>query len=153
MPVQNSAVSRRDPQGNDSPKAAPTPTPTPTSTPASPTVRTTLDQQRAAYAWQHVQGCSKEYVNLAKAAPALIMNNGLMQTLAFYESKGKPQHRQLANHLNGWLHQQNYVAASDFNAVMTRLQASESLRYRQATEEALALLRWIRQFTAAVNGG
>lgn len=113
----------------------------------------TLDQQRAAYAWQGVQGCTKEYVNLAKAAPALIMNNGLMQTLAFYESKGKPHHRQLAKHLSDWLHQQSHVTASDFNAVMTSLQGAESLRYRQATEEALALLRWIRQFAAAANGG
>lgn len=119
----------------------PKPTPTPP--------RTTLDQQRAAYAWQGVQGCTKEYVNLAKAAPALIMNNGLMQTLAFYESKGKPHHQQLAKHLSGWLHQQNHVTASDFNAVMTSLQSTESSRYRQATEEALALLRWIRQFAAA----
>ncbi len=111
----------------------------------------TLDQQRAAYAWEHIQGCTKEYVNLAKAAPALVMNNGLMQTLAFYESKGKPHHRQLANHLNGWLHQQTYVSAASFDAVMTSLQSAESLRYRQATEEALALLRWIRQFAAAAT--
>lgn len=112
-------------------------------------LRTTLDQQRAAYAWQHVQGCAKEYVNLAKAAPALIMNNGLMQTLAFYESKGKEHHRQLARHLSDWLHQQSHVTDSNFNAVMSSLQSAESLRYRQATEEALALLRWIRQFAAA----
>lgn len=29
----------------------------------------------------------EEYRNLAKAAPALIMNNGLMQTLAFYQDE------------------------------------------------------------------
>lgn len=134
MSVQNSTVSRKSQSSHN---------PVPASS------RTTLDQQRAAYAWQRVQGCSKEYVNLAKAAPALIMNNGLMQTLAFYESKGKPHHQQLAKHLSGWLHQQNHVTASDFNAVMTSLQSTESSRYRQATEEALALLRWIRQFAAA----
>ena len=109
----------------------------------------TLDQQRAAYAWQRVQGCTREYVNLAKAAPALVMNNGLMQTLAFYESKGKPHHQQLARHLSDWLYQQNQVTDSNFGAVMTSLQSTESSRYRQATEEALALLRWIRQFAAA----
>ena len=140
MSVQNSTVNHKN-QSASPLKLTPTPTP--------PAVRTTLDQQRAAYAWQRVQGCTKEYVNLAKAAPALIMNNGLMQTLAFYESKGKPHHQQLAKHLSGWLHQQNHVTASDFNAVMTSLQSTESSRYRQATEEALALLRWIRQFAAA----
>ena len=50
---------------------------------------TTLDQQRAAYAWISVQGCNSDYVNLSKGAGALIMSNGLMATLAFYESKGK----------------------------------------------------------------
>lgn len=42
-----------------------------------------LEQQRAAYAWNCVQNCSSDYVNLAKSAPALVMGNGLMQTLAF----------------------------------------------------------------------
>ena len=140
MSVQKSTITLKN-QSASPPKPPPTPL----------TVRTTLDQQRAAYAWKGVQGCTKEYVNLAKAAPALIMNNGLMQTLAFYESKGKPHHQQLARHLSGWLHQQSHVTASDFNAVMTSLQSAESLRYRQATEEALALLRWIRQFAATVT--
>ncbi len=140
MSVQNSTVNHKN-QSASPLKLTPTPTP--------PAVRTTLDQQRAAYAWQRVQGCTKEYVNLAKAAPALIMNNGLMQTLAFYESKGKPHHQQLARHLSDWLHQQNQVTDSNFGAVMTSLQSTESSRYRQATEEALALLRWIRQFAAA----
>ena len=47
------------------------------------TAPVTLEQQRAQFAWD----CAKEgtalagddYRNLAKAAPALIMNNGLMQ--------------------------------------------------------------------------
>lgn len=110
-----------------------------------------LDQQRAAFAWQAVQGCNKDYVNLAKAAPALIMNNGLMQTLAFYQSKGKEHHRVLAQHLMNWLHQQRLVANSDFRTVMASLTSSEAAQFRRTTEEALALLRWIRQFAAAVD--
>ena len=110
-----------------------------------------LDQQRAAFAWQAVQGCNKDYVNLAKAAPALIMNNGLMQTLAFYQSKGKEHHRVLAQHIMNWLYQQRLVAHSDFPNVMASLTACEATQFRRITEEALALLRWIRQFAAAVD--
>ena len=50
--------------------------------------------QRAAIAWQYATAGmaqhGKEYKGLAKGAPALIMNSGLMPTLAFYSGKGKP---------------------------------------------------------------
>lgn len=112
-----------------------------------------LEQQRAAYAWRCVQGCSSEYVNLAKSAPALIMGNGLMQTLAFFNSKkDKAHHEELNNHIFGWLKQRFPLSKADFRSVMEFLHGSKSLTYRQATEETMELLRWIRQFAAAVKG-
>ena len=46
----------------------------------------TLEQKRSQAAWAMAKDglalAAGEYTNLAKAAPALIMNNGLMQTLA-----------------------------------------------------------------------
>ena len=65
----------------------------------------TLDQQRAALAWGYatasrtLQGdLAGKYRNLAKGAPALIMNSGLMPTLAFYKGKGQAE-QQLLNDL------------------------------------------------------
>lgn len=119
-----------------------------------PPVSPSLDQQRAKYAWDCVQGCKSDYVNLAKAAPALIMGNGLMQTLAFYESKGKGHHQALSGHICGWLNKQYSmkIPSADFPAVMTGLYGdSEPRFYREASEEILSLLRWIRQFAAAVH--
>lgn len=112
-----------------------------------------LDQRRAAYAWEKVQGCGDEYMKLAKGAPALIMNNGLMQTLAFYEDKGKNHHRDLNRHIIDWL--ATYltgqpVANVPFTTMMDSLLQADSAKYRRATQETLALLRWIRQF-AAIN--
>jgi CRISPR-associated protein Cmr5 len=115
-----------------------------------------LEQQRAAYAWQSVQGCDSNYCNLAKAAPALIMTNGLMQTLAYYQEKGKSHHVALSKHLREWLKCRFSVqiSNSDFTAIMQALfNTIDAQFYRQATEEILALLRWIRQFAAAVNRG
>lgn len=112
-----------------------------------------LDQRRAAYAWEKVQGCGDEYMKLAKGAPALIMNNGLMQTLAFYEDKGKKHHRDLNRHIVGWLaayFSEKPVATIQFATMMDALLQADSAKYRRATQEALALLRWIRQF-AAIN--
>ena len=58
----------------------------------------TLEQQRAQDAWQVCAHYSKEHVNAAKALPALIMNSGLMQVLAFCHEKGKVQ-ADVAEHL------------------------------------------------------
>jgi len=110
----------------------------------------TLEQQRAAYAWERVQGCDSDYTNLAKAAPALIMNNGLMQSLAYYQSKAKNHHLALSRHLCDWLQRRGLVADADFDQVMQSLYGAESAAFRHATEESLALLKWIRQFAAAV---
>lgn len=110
----------------------------------------TLDQKRAKFAWESVQGCEKDYVNLAKGAGALIMSNGLMATLAFYQDKGKDHHRKLQAHIRIWLVKQNLIMAKDFVGFMNALHEADSAKYRQATQEALDLLRWIRHFAAAV---
>ena len=121
-----------------------------------------IDQERAAYAWDCVQGIDKSYTNLAKGAPALIMTSGLLQTLAFHAEKGKkePAHALLVKHLCDWLHQRHarHIDGGDFPTVMRALmgrgenRVEESRFYQQAIEETLELLRWLRQFAAAVKG-
>jgi len=116
------------------------------------TKQPSLDQKRAAYAWQKVQGQNDEYGKLAKGAPALIMNNGLMQTLAFYQDKGKSHHKALNQHIIGWLWERrpgrDVGVAPTFEQTMAELLTADSQAYRKATEETLALLRWIRQLAA-----
>lgn len=126
----------------------------------------TLDQQRAEYAWEQVsqavqQSIITDYTREAKGAPALIMGSGLMQTLAYLRAKGKPQHLALLGHLCRWLgrtlggvpitNQDRFPPepAADFASVMAALHAAPSSLYLRATEEALALLRWIRQYADA----
>lgn len=119
----------------------------------------TLEQKRSQAAWvmsqEGIAMAQGEYVNLAKAAPALIMNNGLMQTLAFYEDKDKAHHKALAGHLRRWIMVRAGGADKDpgFTLLMSILLKADSPTYRQATEESLLLLRWIRQFAAALNPG
>ena len=129
--------------------------------------RPSLDQRRSAYAWEKVTDPDlnphrSKYTNLAKAAPALIMNNGLMQTLAFYQEKSKeqangtskePHYQALGKHLREWLVQRFEVLNDPgYQHLVTSLHHHQDRAlYRQATEEALQLLRWIRQFAAAVE--
>ena len=127
-----------------------------TAKPATPAAPVTLEQKRAQFAWDFAKEgtalAGDEYRNLAKAAPALIMNNGLMQTLAFYQDKGKPQHMALAGHLRRWIMKRAGGNGQDpgFQPMMDVLLRAQPDQYRHATDEALLILRWIRQFAAAL---
>jgi CRISPR-associated protein Cmr5 len=119
----------------------------------------TLDQQRATAAWKAVNGANeklggkfRDYRNLAKGAPAMIMGSGLMAAIAFYQSRGTEKEReagQLVEDILMWLNTRGLPA--QFRPTMVALQSAGSLEYMQLTEEALAFLRWVRQFADAVH--
>ena len=117
----------------------------------------TLEQERAKFAWEKVQGQSEDYRNLVKSLPAMIMTNGLMQTLAFLEGKGKGKdlnknpHKHLMNHIIEWLEKRGLIEGqgNDFGKVMGELYSCYSQEYQRITEEVLALLRWLRQLVDA----
>ncbi len=116
----------------------------------------TLEQQRAQHAWAKaelgIRQHGKDYVNDAKGLPALIMNSGLMQVMAFLHEKGG-RHETLAQHLRDWLHRQ-CGTPSDFEGFMTHLcSMTDALRFRAITAEAFAWLKWLRQMAAARQGG
>jgi len=125
-----------------------------------------LDQMRSRFAWKCVQEQSQDYGNLAKSAPALIMTSGLMPLLAYLNDKRKHHHLALSNHLCAWLLERfprvrgtRTGTDTDFDMVMKALMgertgdaAADARFYREATEETMNLLRWIRQFAAVVNG-
>ncbi len=113
----------------------------------------TLDQERAEFAWAKVEERrgDREYRNLVKSTPALVMSNGLMQTLAFLKGKGKAHHTALWLHISKWLHGQNIInSESDFETLMTSLSQMDSLEYQRATEESLNILKWLRYLADTV---
>jgi len=136
-----------------------------------------LDQERAAFAWKCIEerflgskekGADKRttYCNLAKSAPALVMGNGLMQTLAFFEAKacdkkGKRKEDAETGWLNDdilrWLAERVPELGSEtscsFRDVMAQLHSQQSEVYQRATEEAMELLRWLRQLAPALGSG
>lgn len=120
----------------------------------------TLDQRRAQFAWTEaqkgVQTAHKEYVNMVKGASSFIMSNGLMQALAFYESrkskKNKNQASLLCDSICSWLKNSRIVnTEAAFDSTMKALFNSDSPTYMRATEETLAMLRWLRQFADALK--
>ena len=120
----------------------------------------TLDQQRAAFAWERVANAKANskvkfdsYINLAKSAPALIMGNGLMATLAFFQQKSEDA-EELNEAICNWLAERmkGLFVGSSYQEVMEGLHSATSAEYLQATGEALELLRWIRQFAPTLKG-
>lgn len=121
----------------------------------------TLEQQRAQNAWMVCEKYTKEHVNFAKGLPALIMNSGLMQVLAFCHEKGKKEKsrhiEEVATHLRNWLTSRFpkvFVKGSGFADFMQALMKDASpADYQAINAEAFAWLKWLRQMAAARNKG
>ena len=117
----------------------------------------TLDQRRAADAWHCAQkNGTNEYANLAKGLPALIMNSGLLQVMAFLEEKGfNPKQRHcsvLGQDMRAWLHHRfRQEVPPEFKAFMEALMKADPRKFQEITAESLSWLRWLRQLAAALN--
>ena len=121
----------------------------------------TLDQKRAKFAWEAARRAIvdiknfSDYKNLAKGAPALIMGNGLMPALAFYKSRGKKHATQLMQDILDWqarsIPNANNAQTLTFEAAMQAMQSENSIAYMRRTDEALAMLKWLRQFAVSVS--
>src|SRR5574337_844768 len=116
--------------------------------------RQTLEQQRAQNAWTVSETYNKEHVNAAKSLPALIMNSGLMQVLAFCHEKGKAQ-ADVADHLRAWLTKRfpQTFKSADFSTFMQALMQAQPATYQAINAEAFAWLKWLRQMAAARKKG
>lgn len=113
----------------------------------------TLEQQRAQDAWEKCAAYTKEHVNIAKGLPALIMNSGVMQVLAFCHEKGGAN-EVVASHLRAWLGRRIGVNQDPgFERFMQVLMQAKPADYQAITAEAFAWLKWLRQMAAARNGG
>jgi CRISPR-associated protein Cmr5 len=114
----------------------------------------TLEQQRAQDAWEKCATYDKEHVNIAKGLPALIMNSGLMQVMAFMQQKGG-KHEIVALHLRSWLsiRHPKVIPQHDFKAFMQAMMKTGPQDYQAINAEAFAWLKWLRQLSSARKGG
>lgn len=112
--------------------------------------QTTLEQRRAQDAWDKSAHYTREHVNIAKGLPALIMNSGLMQVLAFCHEKGGAN-EEVARDLRIWLNKKFNGVDRDpgFAMLMQSLMALPPGDYQAITAEAFSWLRWLRQMAPA----
>ena len=115
----------------------------------------TIDQQRAAFAWDKVQALkagSEDYLSLVNNLPAMVQTNGLGQALAFLLVQ-KDAKALLYKHLQEWLcvaaPRPVYPAAPPNQQLISLLAKGDSLTLRRATLEVQALAVWLKRFAKA----
>ena len=121
----------------------------------------TLEQKRAASAWEVVKSVKeqpqddfkKKYSGLARSMPAMMQNAGLGQALAFLRAKDKGK-KLTAEwvfycHLSTWIHEQNQTQAIGESGLLEWLIKQTSEQYRQVTAETIGYLRWLKRFAEA----
>lgn len=137
-----------------------------TATETKQPIRLTLEQQRAQDAWRCTDEARKvsgldfeKYEKLAKGLPALIMNSGLMQVIAFLHEKSldknrrpKPDdhHHMLGEQLRAAIHKRFESVPADFEGFMKCLfEMPDARQFQAITAEAFAWLKWLRQIASA----
>jgi CRISPR-associated protein Cmr5 len=133
------------------------------------TLRTTLEQGRAAFAFECAQAAkkdldkkAKEYKAYAKKMPMLIKTNGLGAALAFAFSKGnkggKPDKSKswglLYMHIEQWIRKDEKQVLPLGNGLLVQeIVNQNSTKYRATTVEILAFLAWLRRFADGLIEG
>jgi CRISPR-associated protein Cmr5 len=128
----------------------------------------TLGQKRAAFALEEVLGnkCNKpkEFKAFCAGAPAVILQNGFGQALAFWYAKGKSnqsdKHQVLLDIVMKWLNWQNGDVRNEFiqpckttKEMVASLSNMSQQAYLAAQGETLALLEWVKRYANALLKG
>ena len=117
-------------------------------------VHQTKEQERAKAAWECIEKHSdklENYETVVSAAPAMIQNNGLGQTVEFYSAKNGQYY---VDDLAYWL-LMKYKGEQKERSKNLRLELIETLHscsseeYRFYTEEAMAFTGWLKRFASA----
>ena len=116
----------------------------------------TLDQRRAAHAWEAVKDAKrendKEFKGQAKKIPTRIIAAGLGQALAFLHAKGYSP--LLLRVLGDWVLEKRHKLESRAerpaeDALINHICNGTSEELRMATGETLAYLQWLNRFADA----
>ncbi len=120
----------------------------------------TLDQRRAALAFEHVsefagdakQAPAKKYASIVHKLPALLVSAGLCQALHFVESRsddGRKHQRKLLDHLAKQLERTDPKITSAAT-LLDRTRTADLALYLRYTEETIACAAWYRRMVQAV---
>jgi len=116
----------------------------------------TLEQQRAALAYQHIQTVTdaedqKLYGSMAQKLPALVRSAGLCQALHFVKSRGKEPLNTLLQHLAEQVHRAD-SAVADADTLCAQARIVDLSHYVWLTRETLASVTWYARLSRSEWG-
>ena len=111
-----------------------------------------LEQDRAAFAWAAVKAVKgknfeKKYKSLVKKVPALIMTNGLGNTLGYLRSKEGKEYGELIKNIDGWATEREFGGVDTLKWIIDG--RTSSFQVMQASREVLCMLNWLKRFATA----
>ena len=121
----------------------------------------TLAQKRSSFALDRVknlQGDRSKFGTFAQGLPAMVLQNGFGQTLAFLLNKGtdkkgrldkQKEHTQAFRIITAWLDKRGLLTDTRPEKVMQQLSEMSQPDYLQAQEEALAFWEWVKRYANA----
>jgi len=117
---------------------------------------TTLGQQRAAYCLDKIRDLDnslrEDFESFTAGLPAMILQNGFGQALAFLKAKAKGQdkHQAAFEIITTWLVQREILREpSDDADLLSQLSKMDQKKYLQAQRETLAMLEWLKRYANA----
>jgi len=119
-----------------------------------------LAQQRSAFALEQVgqpKGDRNSFGKLVSGLPAMILQNGFGQTLAFLLAKGTgdgkikegDKHIEAFDIMQSWLVERGILKAANRRSTLKTVSEISQADYLHAQEEALALLEWVKRYANA----
>jgi len=114
----------------------------------------TLSQQRAAKALELIVEIGKSTANnekerkdfeqLSKSVPTMILQNGLGQVVAFLKAKNEPKHNMIYDVLNKWLKSMGKIEKD----LLVELNKMDSHNYIAVQIESLRFLEWVKRYAS-----
>lgn len=113
-------------------------------------MRTTKAQQRSLVALEFVKSVvpatRERFAKLTAGLPAMILQNGLGQTLAFLAAKKKEEHTLAFFAVVGWLERDAIIKHKEPAAAIQALSKLEQRDYLRAQTESLKYLEWLKRY-------
>ena len=129
------------------------------------TVRT-IEQKRSEFALKCVEKVREKefagnYKGLVKKFPMMVLKNGLLQTIAFVEAKGKiksdiekgqKQHKEFYKHIKAYLTEISPLSfPTPENQILSDALSKISVaQYRNITSDILAFAKWLGKYAEAL---
>lgn len=117
----------------------------------------TIAQQRSNFALQKIKEipANKEFATLAAGLPAMILQNGFAQSLAFLVSKSTDKngrqdkqkcHYQAFAVMVAWLKERNLLSAETPSQAIEAISSMSQSEYLRSQEETLKVLEWVKRY-------